>query len=340
MIQFNWPRADFDQSLSVRLQDEGQYNWSGAFKIDQVNSFYLSLKNLSKDSDFFFLKVNIFLDNGTFYVVFTEKIDFPFPVRIENNSEVAIYISQNLNHEEKHLINVNSSQKLNYTWEEPLASKTLLIGVKGGTSKVFDFNSQENKKHLFYENFFYIVFNDNSNKKNASNNNLVSKLNDYELVLTVKGNKICIDKKESGNRSQLWHMTGDGLLIHEGSSPPRELEKTHLMLDLENRYVLDIEDCAPRPNYLIPLVLRLPDSRRKNTQSWTFDKDGFLRCKVLNMSVQLKGEFQRNTPVVLGPNNLTRYFFLFKRIYIKCISILCGMSATPEPTTGVAGRQL
>ena len=131
--------------------------------------------------------------------------------------------------------------------------------------------------------------------------NLASTLSEYDLVLTVKGNKIFLDKKESGNRAQLWHLTSDGLLIHEGSSPPRELDKTHLMLNLENRYVLDIEDCAPRPNCQIPLILRIPDSRRKNTQSWTFDKDGVLRCKVLNMSVQIRGDFKRTAPVVLAP---------------------------------------
>ena len=121
--------------------------------------------------------------------------------------------------------------------------------------------------------------------------------------MTAKGNKIFIEKKETGNRSQLWNMTVDGLLIHEGSSPPRELDQNR-QFDLENRYVLDIEDVAPRPNHQIPLTLRLPDSRRRNTQCWAFDIDGYLRCKVLNMCLQIKGEFNRNSAVVLGPNNL------------------------------------
>jgi vacuolar protein sorting-associated protein 13D len=33
MVQFNWPLADYDQTLSVRLKEEPNYNWSGAFKI-------------------------------------------------------------------------------------------------------------------------------------------------------------------------------------------------------------------------------------------------------------------------------------------------------------------
>jgi hypothetical protein len=55
-----------------------------------------------------------------------------------------------------------------------------------------------------------------------------------------------------GNRDQLWHMTVDGLIIHEGSSPPRE-HGHYNDLDLSNRYVLDIEDMAPRPNHHISI---------------------------------------------------------------------------------------
>ena len=187
MIQFNWPRADYDQTLSVRLKEEPEFNWSGAFKIDQVNSFYLGLKNLTRDSEFFFLKVNIFLDNGTFYVVFTEKIDFPFPVRIENNSEVPVYISQHLTLDDKHLINVAPSDKLNYTWEEPLNVKQLLIGVKGGTSQIFDFTQTETKKFLFYENFFYIVFTDVSTGLGNSN----------RFIQIYQSNFICVGNYNS-----------------------------------------------------------------------------------------------------------------------------------------------
>jgi hypothetical protein len=112
--------------------------------------------------------------------------------------------------------------------------------------------------------------------------------------------KVYLDYKESGNRSQLWSLTLDGYLMHEGSSPPRELEMD-AQLDLSNCYVLDIEEVAPRPGYFIPLTLRRPDLRRKSTQLWTFDTNGHLCCNVRNMCLQVQGEMRRTAKIVLGP---------------------------------------
>ncbi len=137
-------------------------------------------------------------------------------------------------------------------------------------------------------------------------------MNTSEFVLASSNNKVYIDIKESGNRAQLWHMTSDGLIIHEGSSSPKELHVN--TTDLSNRYVLDIDDVAPRPNHFTPLTLRHPDSRRMNTQKWSFQKDGNLCCIVQNMCVQIEGEFNRNSRVFLGPSktSTTRYFYLIK----------------------------
>lgn len=121
------------------------------------------------DSDFIFIKIDIFLDNGTFYVVFSDKTDFPFPVRIENNSEVPVYINQCEISNDKNLISINPDQKMNYAWQEPLIEKKMLIGVRGGTSQLIDFSISEKTKYLYYENFFYIVF---TNETNTNENPL------------------------------------------------------------------------------------------------------------------------------------------------------------------------
>lgn len=44
-----------------------------------------------------------------------------------------------------------------------------------------------------------------------------------QLVLDVPDNsgRVILSKKQFGARSQLWRMTGEGQLQHEGSSPPR-----------------------------------------------------------------------------------------------------------------------
>jgi vacuolar protein sorting-associated protein 13D len=49
-----------------------------------------------------------------------------------------------------------------------------------------------------------------------------------QLVLDVpEGTRVILSRKETGARSQLWRMTGDGQLQHEGSSPPRDPRSKH-----------------------------------------------------------------------------------------------------------------
>ncbi len=311
MTQFHWPRTDKDQLLGIRLKSMSEYNWSGGFKIDNVDSFYLYMRHRYKSNEFFFLKVEIILDGGTFFIVFSDTNDFPPPITIQNLSQVPIYFYQIQSIEEKYSITVKPNQSLNYSWDEPIQEKKLILGVKGGTSEFLDFSLLEDKKYLFYENFIYILF-CKSNNNNDSNKTAESHLNTSEFVLASSNNKVYIDIKESGNRAQLWHMTSDGLIIHEGSSSPKELHVN--TTDLSNRYVLDIDDVAPRPNHFTPLTLRHPDSRRMNTQKWSFQKDGNLCCIVQNMCVQIEGEFNRNSRVFLGPSktSTTRYFYLIK----------------------------
>lgn len=288
--------------MSVRLRQDNNYNWSGSFKIDEVASFYINLRNCFNPADFFYLKVEIFLDGGTFYIIFSEKIDLPFPLRIENYCQVPVYVYQNQSLEETQSLTIKPRQTLNYAWDEPIGDKRLIVGVKGGTETSFDCSilNNDDTKYLYYENFIYIVFSDSATSTNIAAKNELS--NSSQLVLTCVNNKIYLEEKQSGDRAQLWSLTLDGYLIHEGSSSPRELQTgLYSPLDMSNIYVLDIEDAAPRPNHLIQLTLRRPDMRRKNTQKWLFDKAGYLTCNVRNMCLQVIGEFKRHAKVVLGP---------------------------------------
>jgi hypothetical protein len=331
MTQFHWLRTDRDQLLSIRISEDSlatnnltpsatiaTHNWSSGFSIDSVDSFYLNMRNLINNSSFLFLRVEVILDGGTFFIIFSDTADFPPPIRIENVSPVPIYFYQTNTSEEQFSTVVRQMQSLNYSWDENLLDKKLNIGVKGGTMETFDFTMLDDVKHLYYENFIYISFtnvntdNDTSIQNgdvqifdNSSNSLLI---NSYDFVLSVSENKkIFIDYKESGNRQQLWHMTVDGLIVHEGSSAPKEL-LPNSVLDLNNRYVLDIEDMAPQPNRMLPLTLRRPDPRRTNTQRWSFNKDGQLVCRVLNMCIQVSNvsssdELRPHLQVVLGPSS-------------------------------------
>lgn len=126
--------------------------------------------------DFVSLKVDTFLDGGTHYIVFSERSDLPYPIRVENHAQVAVYAYQSESMEESQPMTVKPRQAVNYTWDEPVVGaprKQLVVGVKGGTHALFEFNgsslndsldssdaaqlssaaSTEATKYLLYENF-------------------------------------------------------------------------------------------------------------------------------------------------------------------------------------------
>jgi len=68
MTQYHWPRTDKDQLMSVALMDDGDFNWSGGFRIDNVDSFQLNLRNKINSNEIFLIKVEVILDGGTFFI--------------------------------------------------------------------------------------------------------------------------------------------------------------------------------------------------------------------------------------------------------------------------------
>jgi hypothetical protein len=200
MSQFHWPRADFDQLLSVKVKDEegkspNAYNWSGGFKVDTVDSFYIGMRHVTNAWEHFYLKVDVVLDGGTFYIVFTDRCDHPFPLRVENYSQVPLYVYQAHSLEEKYNMQLRpNNHVLNYSWDEPIAEKKLIVGVKGGTSTSFDLNQLADNstvKYLFYENYVYIVFTaSNDPLPLVMNREANYQLNQLELVLTCVNNKV------------------------------------------------------------------------------------------------------------------------------------------------------
>ena len=72
--------------------------------------------------------------------------------------------------------------------------------------------------------------------------------------------------QEPHKRSQLWRLTGKGLLSHEGSSPP-SVKPSSANAGL----VLDIDSLAPPTcGKYVRLVLSKPNPRRMHSQTWSF----------------------------------------------------------------------
>ncbi|XP_028266472.1 vacuolar protein sorting-associated protein 13D isoform X2 [Parambassis ranga] len=306
-VVFHWPRNDYDQLLCVRLMDTPNCTWSGGFEVNKPKSFHVNMRDTLGNC--FFLRAEITLKGATYQISFTDTDQLPPPFRIDNNSEVPIQFWQHGVADIWLHTEVKANSVLDYACDEPTLPPYLTLTVKGaGSSEVTaDMNFFREYNKLYYENFIYIAathtFSINADSRPATKKRLVSCA---ELVLDVdtKTQRVILKKKEPGKRSQLWRMTGTGMLCHEGSSPPQS--KPAQPRPLDSSLVLDIAGLAAvSDNSFEPLMLRRPDSRRSTTQTWYFSS-GMVTCGLPRLVVQVKGGTAGlcdGAEVVLGPDS-------------------------------------
>ncbi|XP_054466000.1 intermembrane lipid transfer protein VPS13D [Anoplopoma fimbria] len=305
-VVFHWPRNDYDQLLCVRLMDTPNCTWSGGFEVNKPKSFHVNMRDTLGNC--FFLRTEITLKGATYQISFSDADQLPPPFRIDNISEVPIQFWQHGVADLRLHTEVKAGSVLDYACDEPTLPPYLTLTVKGaGSSEVTsDMNFFREYNKLYYENFIYIAathtFSTNVEKRPVGKKRLVSSA---ELVLDVdtKTQRVILRKKEPGKRSQLWRMTGTGMLCHEGSSPPQS--KPAQPRPLDSSLVLDIAGLAAvSDNSFEPLMLRRPDSRRTTTQTWYFSS-GMLTCGLPRLVVQVKGGtagLYDGAEVVLGPD--------------------------------------
>uniref|UniRef100_UPI0037E8D5D5 intermembrane lipid transfer protein VPS13D n=1 Tax=Semicossyphus pulcher TaxID=241346 RepID=UPI0037E8D5D5 len=306
-VVFHWPRNDYDQLLCVRLMDTQNCTWSGGFEVNKPKSFHVNMRDTMGNC--FFLRTEITLKGATYQISFTDTDQLPPPFRIDNISEVPIQIWQHGVADIRLHTEVKAGSVLDYACDEPTLPPYLTLTVKGaGSSEVTaDMNFFREYNKLYYENFIYIAathtFSQNIERRPVGKKRPVSSA---ELVLDVdtKTQRVILKKKEPGKRSQLWRMTGSGMLCHEGSSPPQS--KPAQPRPLDSSLVLDIAGLAAvSDNSFEPLMLRRPDSRRSTTQTWYFSSD-MLTCGLPRLVVQVKGGvagLYDGAEVVLGPDS-------------------------------------
>uniref|UniRef100_A0A3B4CNR3 UBA domain-containing protein n=1 Tax=Pygocentrus nattereri TaxID=42514 RepID=A0A3B4CNR3_PYGNA len=304
-VVFHWPRNDYDQLLCVRLMDVPNCTWSGGFEVNKPKSFHVNMRDTLGNC--FFLRAEITLKGATYQISFSDTDQLPPPFRIENISEVPIQFWQHGVPDMRLHTEVKAGAVLDYACDEPTLPPYLTLTVKGaGSSEVSaDMNFFREYNKLYYENFIYIAatftFSQDVGKRPGVMKRMASSA---ELVLDVepKTQRVILKKKEPGKRSQLWRMTGKGMLCHEGSSPPQS--KPAQPRPPDSSLVLDIAGLAAvTDNSYEPLMLRRPDSRRSTTQTWHFSS-GMLTCGLPRLVVQVKGEVSGlfdGAEVVLGP---------------------------------------
>ncbi|XP_074499142.1 intermembrane lipid transfer protein VPS13D isoform X3 [Sebastes fasciatus] len=306
-VVFHWPRNDYDQLLCVRLMDTPNCTWSGGFEVNKPKSFHVNMRDTIGNC--FFLRTEITLKGATYQISFSDADQLPPPFRIDNISEVPIQFWQHGVADLRLHTEVKAGAVLDYACDEPTLPPYLTLTVKGaGSSEVTsDMNFFREYNKLYYENFIYIAatytFSPNVEKRPVGKKRMVSCA---ELVLDVdtKTQRVILKKKEPGKRSQLWRMTGTGMLCHEGSSPPQS--KPAQPRPLDSSLVLDIAGLAAvSDNSFEPLMLRRPDSRRSTTQTWYFSS-GMLTCGLPRLVVQVKSGvagLYDGVEVVLGPDS-------------------------------------
>ncbi|XP_066151224.1 intermembrane lipid transfer protein Vps13D isoform X2 [Euwallacea fornicatus] len=317
-MPFHWSRLDRDQLLCVSIEDIQDCCWSGGFKIDDISSMHISVRD--PNSRVYFLRLEVVLQNATFYVIFTDADTMPPPIRVDNFSEVPVKFGQSCFIDVMHST-ARAHSSVPYAWDEPTKAQYVKLIAPGGVTRTYDINNLGPAVQLTYENFIYIAF--VGTFKSAHKVKNPHDVESQELVLDVgKKNKVFLSRKMPGQRSQLWRITPDGYLQHEGSSPPNHPNSPRQQ---DNIMVLDIADTAPQPNYYSSsfkdsfgsstrlhaqmynsvgrLTLRRMDPRRLSTQRWKATQDGRLCCDHYNMCVQAEDGFyglREGAAAVLG----------------------------------------
>uniref|UniRef100_A0A8P0NHR9 Vacuolar protein sorting 13 homolog D n=1 Tax=Canis lupus familiaris TaxID=9615 RepID=A0A8P0NHR9_CANLF len=309
-VVFHWPRNDYDQLLCVRLMDVPNCIWSGGFEVNKNNSFHINMRDTLGKC--FFLRVEITLRGATYRISFSDTDQLPPPFRIDNFSKVPVVFTQHSVAEPRLRTEVKPMTSLDYAWDEPTLPPFITLTVKGAGSSELNCNMNDfqDNRQLYYENFIYIAatytfsgLQEGTGRPVASNKATTC----AELVLDVspKTQRVILKKKEPGKRSQLWRMTGAGMLAHEGSSVPHNPSKPPAARSPEGSAILDIAGLAAvTDNRYEPLMLRKPDRRRSTTQTWSF-REGKLTCGLHGLVVQAKGGLSGlfdGAEVVLGPD--------------------------------------
>ncbi|XP_056631377.1 intermembrane lipid transfer protein Vps13D [Diorhabda sublineata] len=305
-MPFHWPNLEKEQLLCVSIEDVPDCCWSGGLKIDTNDSMHVNIRD--SVGGVYFLRMEVVLRGATFFVVFTDADTLPPPMRVDNFSEVSIMFGQSCYIDIMHST-ARAHSSVPYAWDEPTKSHAIKIIGPGGVSNTYHMSALGPAASLTYENFIYIAFTGTFKKSRTVYD--PNDMENQELVLdVVKNSRVILSRKRLSERSQLWRMTSEGYLEHEGSSPPLHPGQTR---NLENILVLDIENTAPQPNTYLRLMLRRVDPRRQSTQKWRFTEDGRLRCDHYNMCVQaMDGSYglREGNAAVLGLPQPVSYKFV------------------------------
>lgn len=179
-MPFHWPRLDKDQLLCVRVIDVSNCMWSGGIRLDGNHSLTINIRDTA--GKMHFLRVDVVLQESTYFVVFTDADTMPPPIRVDNFSEVPLVINQVSPHiltetfsteyitlspnlqtgiAESQQWTVRPHSSVPYALDEPIHAASLTVTAPGGVTASYDLNILGETGGLTYENFIYIAFTGN-----------------------------------------------------------------------------------------------------------------------------------------------------------------------------------
>ena len=275
-------------------------------------------------------RVQVIERGGTFFVVFMDSNQMPAPLRIKNLSDVPIQFYQSETREDLTYLRafIQPHHSTDYAWDEPTLAQTITCSVLGGTKETYDLQNLGQGENLCYENHICLAleqtFHEDTNQQYQSRYSLQKSrsitertsfllLNQRQLVIDYIQGKLVLAPREENKRSQLWRMTSSGLLVHTGSSSPRDWSnKNDTSDDIRNAFVLDIRDVSANilnsrnpATRFTSLAIQRYDPKRTFTQTWKFQEDGYLCMGQTQMCVQVLGELKEKNELVLGPRRFS-----------------------------------
>uniref|UniRef100_A0A5K3FAP5 SHR-BD domain-containing protein n=1 Tax=Mesocestoides corti TaxID=53468 RepID=A0A5K3FAP5_MESCO len=289
-----------------------------------------------------FLRVDIVLRSATLFVIVSDATHLPPPYRIENQSPVALFYQQapmagvEMPPQQASYASSRGSNgrwsggiflsrlpprsTVSYAPDEPLLPPQLSVGVHGDLSYIYDLSKPGPGPRLVYDNCVYVsvcgVAGDDVSTAGVVDFPVLDVPLDDEEETTAGVKRVLLRRKRPGERSQLWYVSSQGYLVHEGSAAPqaprgstrqrgRVLSARTWVLDVDTSTksvanVIAQSSIDPRTleNFEVGvLCLARLSKRRQNTQSWVFERRGFL-MNAASFCVQAK----RRNPRVGNPS--------------------------------------
>ncbi|TKR63468.1 hypothetical protein L596_027295 [Steinernema carpocapsae] len=264
---------NFEDKPMLCLRQDKVKHWSLPFRIDQIGSFHVTMRDASDTPNF--VRVEVSLNSAVFCVTFTDACFFPPPIQIINQSNVPVLYQQySETPREAHLRTICQARStVDYAWDDLYAAKKLTLQVFEYRSHSYDPNKPGMGTQLSYENNIFIKFLPSFNRRSVS-----GFTDDQELVLEVLQNgKVILNKMSlsgGSSQNQLWRLADDGCLENIGMNQRSRSGE---------RFVLDVLDRAANA-----LMMMKRNSARNRFQFWRFTTDSRLRCGVEHAFVEVR----------------------------------------------------